>query len=73
MVKVFKPKSAPKHMALPPKNNNELLFRSIIDTFTRGRKCCKICGDEDDLRKVQFVNHPDAYFCDVCYNIQINM
>lgn len=56
-----------------PISLNQLCIRNIIDSYTSGRQCCTICGDEDDLKLVNFTDNDKKYFCNFCYNVQVTM
>jgi len=69
--------NTPTHNALPPSNFVEFETRNTLHELLKNKpnKHCKICGDtEDDGKIVEVPTQNGIYFfCEFCYNVQINM
>lgn len=63
-----------KFVEVGPQNPEQQLWREMTKRMFADIKepHCKICGDTDELRKIQ-TNKGEAIFCEYCYNVQMNM
>lgn len=74
----YKSSNKLNHTFLPPKNIKEAFIRQTIINKNKNKKeiHCIICGDTEKDGKIVKVNSIDGshkYFCQDCYDIQINM
>lgn len=65
------------HTYLPPQTLSQSITRNTLDKLMEHITVphCKICGDTEDDGKIIKLSTQigDIYFCEFCYNIQINM
>lgn len=56
-----------------PVDPEQANFRNVMSTIVGDRIICTICGDHENLKKINFVGGGSKYLCEFCYNYQLNM
>lgn len=62
-----------QYIKLDAKSAEQAIIRNVVDTITRNKICCRICGDKDKLNEIQLTTGECILLCSDCLKIQNNM